>query len=287
MPLKDLSFLQIPFVQKVIAIIGGMIKRIAKNEIGIRAASIAYSGLFSIFPLLLFLVFLGSQFLESEEARTALNNTLSEVLPAASETVQQVVEQTIDARGSIGLIAGIGLLWSASTLFNQLTTSLNVVWNASPRPFWRRRLIALISVLTIAILFLLSITFSALAVIRFPGEGTVLSGWLNSSVGLAVTILLFWVMYHGIPNTPVKIWASFGGAMLSALLWQAAKGIFAWYLASGLNNYGAVYGSLASVIALVLWVYISALILFIGAEFGAALQRELVENNKDDVPQER
>ena len=90
MPLKDLSFLQIPFVQKVIAIIGGMIKRIAKNEIGIRAASIAYSGLFSIFPLLLFLVFLGSQFLESEEARTALNNTLSEVLPAASETVQQV-----------------------------------------------------------------------------------------------------------------------------------------------------------------------------------------------------
>jgi membrane protein len=281
--LRDLPVLKTPFIQKTIAIIGGMVERTAVNEIGIRAASIAYYGLLSIFPLLLFLVFLGSQFLESEEARTALNATLSEVIPAASETVRQVVDQTIDARGSIGLIGGIGLLWSASTLFNQLTTSLNVIWDASPRPFWRRRLVALTSVLTIAILFILSIVFSALAVIRLPGQGTILWQWLNFSVGLGVTVLLFWVMYHGIPNRPVKIWASFGGALLSGILWQGAKGVFAWYLASGLNNYGAVYGSLASVIALVLWVYISAIILFLGAEFGASLQREL---GKQDGSQE-
>jgi membrane protein len=277
--LKDLPFLQNPFIQKVIAIISGMIDRITVNEIGIRAASIAYYGLLSIFPLLLFLVFLGSQFLESEEARIALNDSLSEFLPAASETVKQVIDQTIDARGSIGLIGGIGLLWSASTLFNQLTTSMNVIWDATPRPFWRRRLVALVSVLTIAVLFILSIAFSALAVIDWPGQGTVLWQWLNFSVGLGVTVLLFWVMYHGIPNTPVKLWASFGGAVLSAILWQAAKGIFAWYLASGLNNYGAVYGSLASVIALILWVYITAIIMFLGAEFGASLQRVLWKQN--------
>jgi len=282
--LKDLPILRNPFIQKIIAIIGGMINRTAENEIAIRAASIAYYGLLSIFPLLLFLIFLGSQFLESEEARVALNDRLSEFLPAASETVKEVVDQTVEARGSIGLIGGIGLLWSASTLFNQLTTSLNVIWDASPRPFWRRRLVALFSVLTIAILFILSVSFSALAAIRWPGEGTILWQWLNSSVGLGVTVLLFWVMYHGIPNIPVKIWASFGGAMLSALLWQAAKGVFAWYLASGLNNYGAVYGSLASVIALVLWVYITALIMFLGAEFGASLQRELELQNGADKP---
>ena len=286
MHLKDLPILRNPFIQRVIAIIGGMIHRSAENEIAIRAASLAYYGLLSIFPLLLFLVFLGSQFLESEEARLALNESISEFLPAASETVKQVVDQTIQARGSIGLIGGIGLLWSASTLFNQLTTSLNVIWDASPRPFWRRRLIALISVLTIAILFILSVAFSALAAIQWPGQGTVLWQWLNFSVGLGVTVLLFWVMYHGIPNTPVKIWASLGGAMLSGLLWQAAKGIFAWYLASGLNNYGAVYGSLASVIALVLWVYISAIIMFLGAEFGASLQRELWLQNGAEKPAE-
>ncbi|MCH7588262.1 MAG: YihY/virulence factor BrkB family protein, partial [Chloroflexi bacterium] len=56
--------------------------------------------------------------------------------------------------------------------------------------------------------------------------------------------------------------------------WQFAKSAFTVHIASGIANYGAIYGSLASVIALFLWAYISALILFLGAEFGAALQRE-------------
>jgi membrane protein len=130
-------------------------------------------------------------------------------------------------------------------------------------------------VLTIGILFIISIAFSALAVVPLPGQGGAIWGWFNFSVGLIITILFFWVIYHGIPNTEVRVKASLGGAMLAALLWQIAKTGFAWYLASELSNYGAVYGSLASVIALILWAYITALILFLGAEFGASLQREL------------
>lgn len=286
MKLQDLPILRNPFFRRSFAVISGMIQQTAKNEIAIRSAAIAYYGLLSLFPLLLFLVFLGSQFLESEEAQIALNESLAEFIPAASETVQQVVDQTIDVRGSIGLIGGIGLLWSASTLFNQMTTSLNVIWGASPRPFWRRRLVALISVLTIAILFILSIASSALAVIPWSDEGTGIWQLLNFSVGLGITILLFWLLYHGIPNISVSAKASLGGAFLSAILWQTAKTIFAWYLASGLTNYGAIYGSLASVIALILWVYISALILFLGAEFGASLQREIWPAIKKKIPQE-
>jgi membrane protein len=264
-----------PFYRNVVAVISRMIKQVGEHEIAFRSAALAYYGLLSLFPLLLFLVFLGSQFLESEEAQVALNESLTEFLPAAADTVKQVVDQTIRARGSIGLIGGIGLLWTASTLFNQLTTSLNIIWGASPRPFWRRRLVALFSVLTLAILFILSIALSALAAIPWPGQGTVIWQWLNFSVGLGITTLLFWLLYHAIPNVTVHVKASLGGAILSAFLWQAAKTIFGWYLASGFNNYGTVYGSLASVIALVLWVYISALILFLGAEFGASLQCEV------------
>jgi membrane protein len=269
------SIFKSPFFRNVVAVINRMIKQVGSHEIAFRSAALAYYGLLSLFPLLLFLVFLGSQFLESEEAQVALNESLTEFLPAAADTVKQVVDQTIRARGSIGLIGGIGLLWTASTLFNQLTTSLNIIWSATPRPFWRRRLVALFSVLTLAILFILSIALSALAAIPWPGQGTVIWQWLNFSVGLGITILLFWLLYHAIPNVTVHGKASLGGAILSALLWQAAKTIFGWYLASGFNTYGTVYGSLASVIALVLWVYISALILFLGAEFGASLQREV------------
>lgn len=250
------------------------IERSGKDELAVRAAALAYYGILSLFPLLLFLIFLGSQFLESADARSALNQGLEQLIPAASEIVRQVVDQSVAARGSIGLIAGIGLLWSASTLFNALTTSLNVIWDARPRPFWRRRAIAALSVLTIGLLFLLSITFSALAAIPLAGQLTGVLGWLNFSVGLIASVLLFWLVYHGIPNKTVNPRGTLSGAILAAILWQIAKSVFALYISSGITNYGAIYGSLASVIALILWAYISALILFLGAEFGAALQRE-------------
>ena len=250
------------------------VEGIEKFEIAARAAAIAYYGILSLFPMLLFMIYLGSQFLESEEARIALNKSLIQVLPAAAETVQDIVNQTVAIRGSIGLIGGIGLLWSASTLFNALTKSLNMIWGAPPRPFWRRRIIAAVSVLSIGLLFVVSVTLSALAVIPSAGDGTVISQWLNFTVGLITTIVLFWLVYHLIPNTPEDSRATLGGGILAAILWQAAKTIFAVYLASGLTNYGAIYGSLASVIALILWAYISALILFIGAVFAAALGGE-------------
>lgn len=262
------------FFQRALKVTQATLEGIEEYEIAARAAALAYYGLLSLFPMLLFLVFLGSQFLESEEARAALFKSLEEILPTAAETVQQVVDQTLAMRGSIGLIGGIGLLWSASTLFNALTKSLNVIWSAPPRPFWRRRMVAAVSVLSIGLLFIVSVTFSALTVVPSAEDGTVISQWLNFTVGLVVTILLFWLVYQLIPNTPENPKAALGGGILAAVLWQGAKAIFVVYLASGLTNYGAVYGSLASVIALILWAYISALILFVGAVFAAALGKE-------------
>ena len=262
------------FFQRALKVTQATLEGIEEYEIAARAAALAYYGLLSLFPMLLFLVFLGSQFLESEEARAALFKSLEEILPTAAETVQQVVDQTLAMRGSIGLIGGIGLLWSASTLFNALTKSLNVIWSAPPRPFWRRRMVAAVSVLSIGLLFIVSVTFSALTVVPSAEDGTVISQWVNFTVGLVVTILLFWLVYQLIPNTPENLKAALGGGILAAVLWQGAKAIFVVYLASGLTNYGAVYGSLASVIALILWAYISALILFVGAVFAAALGKE-------------
>lgn len=264
----------IPFIKRVISVIRSTIEGLEAFDIATRAAAIAYYGLLSLFPMLLFLVFLTSQFLESEAARDALNESLVQLLPAAAETVQQIIDQTLDMRGSIGLIGGVGLLWSASTLFNALSKSLNVIWSVEPRPFWRRRIVAAVSVLSIGLLFTISLVLSALAVIPSSDDGTVISQWLNLSVGLLVTTLLFWLVYQLIPNAAEDPRATLGGGILAALLWQAARTVFGAYLASGITNYGAVYGSLASVIALVLWTYLSALILFIGALFSSSLGKE-------------
>lgn len=264
----------IAFFKRVISVVRSTIDGLEKFDIATRAAAIAYYGLLSLFPMLLFLVFLASQFLESEAAREALNESLVQLLPAASETVQEIIDQTLNMRGSIGLIGGVGLLWSASTLFNALSKSLNVIWSVEARPFWRRRIVAAVSVLSIGLLFTISLVLSALAVIPSSDDGTVISQWLNLSVGLLITTLLFWLVYQLIPNAAEDPRATLGGGILAALLWQAAKTVFTAYLASGITNYGAVYGSLASVIALVLWTYFSALILFIGALFSSSLGKE-------------
>jgi membrane protein len=71
-----------------------------------------------------------------------------------------------------------------------------------------------------------------------------------------------------IPNRSVPWRFAFSGAFLGGVLWQVAKAGFVWFITSGLINYGLVYGSLASVVTLMLWTYLSAAILFIGAAFG-------------------
>jgi membrane protein len=262
-------------------VLQGTIRGFGEDQCTIRAASLAYYGLLSLFPLLLFLVFLGSQVLRSSSTRSVLDEYVANTLPAAADTVQAVIDQTLQRRGQIGLIGGLGLLWSSSALFNVLSVSLNVIWGASFRPAWRRRLVAALSVLIIGVLFLLSILLSALAALPFPGQGLGLWPGVNLSLGMLVTVLLFWVLYHAIPNRQVKWQAALSGAILSALLWQGAKAAFTWYLASGLSNYGAVYGSLASVIGLLLWAYFSAQILFLGAEFAVSVEREFWPNAQD------
>jgi membrane protein len=261
-------------IKRLIQTLQEAIERFGQDHCALWSASLAYYGLLSLFPLLLFLIFLGSQVLESEAARGALDAYVRQAVPGAADTVRQVVDQTLALRGSIGLIGGLGLLWSASALFNALSVSLNAIWRVRPRSFWRRRLIATLSVLVIALLFILSISLSALAALPLPLEGSAIWRWLNAGVELAITILLFWVVYTGIPNTRVPRRAALGGGAVAAVLWQVAKRGFAWYLSSGLTNYGIIYGPLASIIALLIWAYLSAQILFLGAEISAALQRQ-------------
>jgi len=247
----------------------------AEHEGGFRSAALAYHALLSLFPLLLFLIYLGSGVLETEATRNALGEYLAGALPAASDTVEQIIEQTLQARGPIGLLGGIGLLWAASSLFISLSTTLNVIWGARPRPFWRLRLLGAVSVLIVGLLFVFSTTLSALATIPWAGKNTELWRWFNVGIVETATVVLFWLLYYWVPNCRVEPRAALFGAVVASAAWQIGRTGFAWYLASGLTDHGAVYGSLASIIALLLWAYISGLIVLWGAELAAALQREL------------
>ncbi len=249
---------------------------LAENEAGIRAAALAYQGLFSLFPLLFFLIFIGSQVITSVEVRAQLDAFLENAIPTRGvlEFIRGIIQQTVDYRGSIGLIGLLGLLWTSSTLFSNLEASLNAVWKAPRRSVAKRRLLAILAVLILGTLFLIAIVLSALPALPFLNRNNPIWDVLDLGLGLVVEILLFWLVYRILPNTSVKSPAALGGAVLAGLLWEGAQAAFRWYLTSGLDTYGAVYGTLASAIALILWAYFTGIILFLGAEFTAALQRE-------------
>ena len=123
-----------------------VLKNFARDECSKQAAALSYFGLFSIFPLMLFMIYIASFFFPSEASRDALANYMLEFFPYGGDNLGIIIEQTWDARGSIGVVSGLTLLWGGSSVFGVLATSLTRVWGSEPRSFWKRKALAMISV---------------------------------------------------------------------------------------------------------------------------------------------
>lgn len=243
-------------------------------EIPLRAAGVSYYGLLAVFPLLLFLISLGSVLLSSSEVQSAVDEFLIRAIPVPQvlEFVQQTIGDTLDRRGTIGVISLLVLLWSASSLFANLETSLNKIWNVPRRMVWHRRLLGILAVMILAGLFIVVIFFSTLEALPVLEEISLFES-LDLWITFLAATLFFWLIYRWLPNAKVPAVPSLAGGALAGLAWIIAQAIFRWYLTSGLSNLGAVYGTLASLIGLILWAFVTGTILYVGAVFSAVLQR--------------
>lgn len=259
----------------VITLLKETLVAFGEDECSLRAAALAYHSLLSLFPLLLVLVFLGGMVLSGGNTLQTVQDYVARISPQLGQTVNPVIAQTVRARGSIGLIGAIGLLWSASAIFTVLSSTFNIIWDARPRPLIYRRLVGLIAVVLTVLLFVFSLLTRTLAAFALPAQGALTKNLLNAGLDFSATVLICWLLYTLLPNGRVHIPSSLSGALLAAVLWQGAKTGFSIYLTSGLTRLDLVYGSLASVVVLVLWVYFSSLILFLGAEFAATLERHI------------
>jgi membrane protein len=259
-------------------IIKETIEGVDQLEIPLRAAGVAYYGLLAVFPLLLFLISLGGVLLSSTEVRSAVDEFLIRAIPVPEvlEFVQQTIGDTLDRRGAIGIISLLVLLWSASSLFANLETSLNKIWSVPRRMVWHRRLLGILAVMILAGLFIVVIFLSTLEALPVLEEISVFEG-LDLWITFLAATLFFWLIYRWLPNAKVPAVPSLAGGALAALAWMVAQAIFRWYLTSGLSNLGAVYGTLASLIGLILWAFVTGTILYVGAVFSAVLQRHFWE----------
>jgi membrane protein len=91
-------------------------------------------------------------------------------------------------------------------------------------------------------------------------------------VALAATVMITGLLYAVGPNRPIKLRSVWPGAWLATLLWLAATSVFAWYVRN-IANYNVLYGSIGAVIALVVWMYLLAVIALVGCEYNAVRER--------------
>ncbi len=245
-----------------------------------RAAALAYYSLLSIFPLLLLLISLIGRWLSSASAQQVVFALVQQVIPIVPELISENVEWVLARRGSVNVVAGVSLAWSASSLFAAIIHSLDRVWSGEPgRTFWEHRLLSIGLVGAVVILFIFSSVLTAvlslvprLITMLVPIRADLVwRGWRYAPalVSLGMDVFLYAMLYRFLPSRFPPWPAVWAGAVVAGIGWNAMKVAFAWYLGH-FARYGLVYGTLATLVAFLFWVYLSGVVLLVGAEFGAA-----------------
>ncbi|MCY4728526.1 YihY/virulence factor BrkB family protein [Nocardioides sp. STR2] len=250
------------------------------------AAALTYYSVLALFPGLIALLSLVGLVGQQQQTVDTLLQILRDIgASSAADTLEPTITQLAQSQGA-GLALVIGLLtalWSASGYVNAFSRGMNRIYEIDEgRPVWKLRpvmlLITLVTVLLAAVVAIgLVLTGPAAeAVGRAIGlESTAVTVWSIAKwpVLLAVVVLIVALLYYATPNVkqPKFRWISVG-AIIAIVVWVVASAAFGFYVAN-FSSYDKTYGSLAGVIAFLLWLWITNLALLFGAEVDAELER--------------
>ncbi len=254
-----------------------------KDEVFDRAAGLSYYFLLALFPTLLFLTALLG-LLPFPRLMDQLMTYAARVLPgdAASLVTRTLAEIVLDASGELLSIGVVAALWAASSGMLSIMTALNVVFHtADPRRWWRRRLAAL--GLTIGLSLF---TLTALILLVFGKRiGEAVAQWIGlGAVFRATWNIAQWPVLIACVFTAITLVYQLAPSVKRRRSWVSPGSVFAvigWLLVSlGLREYVGVfggynttYGSIGGVILLMLWLYLSGLVLLVGAEIDSEIHR--------------
>lgn len=251
------------------------------------AAAIAYYTLLSIFPLLLAAIAIAAYFVDRQWALEQGSQLVAGLVPSGSQFLREVIEDIIETRGQVGTVSMLVLIWSGSRVFGVITKALNIAYHVSePYGFFKRTLVELLMTFTIGILFVLAL--GSRLVISFI-EGLIeipflqehgFYQFLSYAIPAVLVLLSLFLTYQYVPRRRVAWWAALAGALLFTVLFLIAQPLFTRYIET-FANYSLVYGPLAIVITLVLWIWISANLLILGGELASHIQDLVVEEKSE------
>src|SRR6478735_1748730 len=267
------------------AILKRTFKQFGEDQLTTWAAALTYFGVLSLFPMLLALVsVLG---VIGPSATQPLLDNLSGLAPGPAKDILTNVLTSLESNqggSTVALILGLAIaIWSASGYIGAFMDASNNVWDVPEgRPIWKKIPVRL----GVTVILLVLLTVTALAVV-FTGS---VAQKVGDIIGLGSTFVDVWgivkwpilflivsfmisLLYWACPNVkqPGFPWVTPGG-LLAVVLWIAASALFALYVAN-FSSYNKTYGSLGGVIVFLTWLWITNIIVLLGAEFNSEMER--------------
>jgi membrane protein len=247
------------------------------------SSSLAYYTVFSIFPLLIVIVSVGSYLVDPEIIKQEIIRVLPNLIPVSQDYLLSNFEQLINVRRTISLISLAGLIWSSSAVFTTLIRNVNSAWPAAaPHTYISMHLVSLGIVAVLAILMILSSFFitikNVIINLGIPVDFNLLGTFFSSTFFTQIMpflfrIVIFYGLYYLVPQIHVKKSSALIGSFLTAVIWQGVTVGLNIYLAMRIPQYEVVYGSVAKVIVLLAWIYFTGWIVLFGAHLTSSIDR--------------
>ena len=245
-----------------------------------RGAAIAYFTIFSLAPILVVIIAIAGFVFGDDAARGEIFAKLRGMMGGdAAGLVQSMIQSAANKRSGIiaTVFSVIMLLVTASGVFGELQSSLNLIWKADPSPhstvtrLIKARAQSLGLVATLGFLLLVSLAISAALAAAWhrvdqvvPGASSLLR-FVNIAISFAITTVLFGAVYKVLPDKQLQWRDVLIGSIFTAVLYTIGKTAIALYVGS--SHVASSYGAASALVVLLLWIYYSAQIFLLGAEF--------------------
>lgn len=259
-------------------------KEIGSDNVGILSAGVAFYTFVAIFPAIAALISVYGLVVDPQVVQNQLSQ-LANVLPSqAGQLIRSQLVEIVSGNSfalSWGLVFSTILsLWAANAGTKALFQGINIAYGErEKRGFLKVNAITLVVtfcgvIVAIVSLFLVAVLPAAIKNLEIPAGVKTVVGWFKWFVLAVMLIFFLAAVYHFAPDrkSPKWSWVSWG-SVLAAALWIAGSAAFSFYVAN-FGSYNATYGSLAAVVILLFWLYLTSYVILLGAEVNSEIERQ-------------
>lgn len=258
------------------------------DQITVTAGYLAFISLLSVVPLISVTFSILRAFPVFDDFKQSLEGFIfSNFVPTSSEQIQQYINGFVDNASQMTAIGIVALIAVALSLISSIDNTLNRIWDTKRT---RKKIFSFAvywMVLTLGPIFVgasLGVTSYVVSVADSYTPGV--SDFFIKLLPFLLSTLAFVLLFMSVPNTEVKFKAALSGAVMTAVLFEVSKRVFALYITS-FPSYQVIYGALASIPILFLWVYVSWVVVLLGAELTVFIAPFFQDTSQLTINQER